>query len=525
MDKQYLSIPIERFEVEEIDNDLAKVKIFVLHEGKNLKKSNFSKLAMDEAQETIKNKPLIGVIEKDKFGNKDFKGHEIEYKIVKKDGEIDIETVYIEQPLGLIPETNDYHYEEINNQQWVVIDAYIWKEYCKDAYEILNESDKKVSMEIKVLESHVDDCGEYWIDKYKYLGITILGDSHNPAMGSDATISLYELSDKQEFISTFEIISNEINKYIKINQESEVGLMSKAKTEKETFSMSISQMEDFIREELKKKTYIYNNYWGESREGQEYYLQDILVEENVCIVVDDKAWGTYYGIPYSFSGDVVTLDYENMKRYVIGDWRPMTDGQVDNTPMVFEAIKTEYNKQFEEFETKIAEKTKEEFDVTKTEKYTALETELNKLKEKYSVDTKNDDEKEEVFDKEKFEAIEKELNDIKEKFSTLKTENERLKKFETDKLVEERKAEEEKLFNQYSELKDVEGFDILKKESEKYTIEELDTKLAVLFAKTYKNKKFSTDDKANEKIKVPIDKNEEKDYKPYGDLFEKYSIE
>ncbi|GCD10433.1 hypothetical protein [Clostridium tagluense] len=537
--KKYLSLPIEKFTIEDIDEDLARVEIYVMHDGKNLKKSNFSKACMEDAQETIKNKPLIGAFEKNKNGEViDFKGHEVEYKIVKKDGAIDIETIYIEQPLGLIPETNSGHYEELDDKSWFVVDGYIWKEYCREAYNLIEESESKtVSMEIKILESHTDEDGEYWIDKYKYLGVTILGDSKTPAMSKEAIISLYELSDTEKFVSSFEVISDEINRYISNKKESEVEIMAKAKNEQ--FSMSVSQIQDFIQKELQKRTYIGKTYYNEAVERQEFYLQDVLTEENLVIVSDSKNWGVYFGIGYSFSGDLVTLDFEGMTRYVVGDWRAMVEGTVDNTVVTFEAIKTEYEKELETFEAKIVEKTNADFDVKETEAYKAIEIELSEVKEKFTVpvegiepivegekDTFEAEKVEPVTEVEKatFEAKELELKEVTEKFEALTIENERLQKFETEKIAEQRVTDEKVLFEQYTELNEVEGFDILKDECSKYTIEELDTKLAVLFAKTYKSKgKFTVEDKKEGAVKVPIGILTDNEEKPYGGLFEKYS--
>ena len=53
----------------------------------------------------------------------------------------------------MIPETNNYFYEEINGETYLGCYGYIWKSYSNDAYDILLEDEEKeVSMEILVKE-------------------------------------------------------------------------------------------------------------------------------------------------------------------------------------------------------------------------------------------------------------------------------------------------------------------------------------------------------------------------------------
>lgn len=526
MKKKHLQIPINKFEIEEIENsDLAKVKIYVMHEGKNLNGSNFSYDSMEDAKETIKNKPLVAVIEKDKLGEKDFKGHEIEYKIIKNEnGEIDLEIIYVESPMGLVPETNNYHYEEVDGEKWVVVDGYIWKIYCKDAYEILKNADKKISMEISVNEDHIDDDGEYWIDEYEYNAITMLGETKNPAMGDNATISMYEISNKQEFMKSFESLSNEINLHL----NKEVKRMGK-ENNKKVFEKSAEQIKDLAREKLSECTYIYENYWGESKERPKYCIMDVLVESKVLIVIDDETWSKYYGIPYTMDGDMIELDMNNIKRYIVGDWKEM---QKDETaePLIFSTFKKEFEDSLKDFETKIVEKTKESFDIKTTEEYTVLEKQLNDLKEKYS--TKENEEGGENMDNKEFETLKSDFEEMKKNFEKIEEENKKLKEFEAEKLAEERAEKEKQVFAEYSELEEVEGFKEIKENANKYTLEELDTKLAVLFAKTVKtNKKFSIvetkeEGNGNGNVKVPVPNDDKKDLNEnlYGGLFEKYGV-
>lgn len=181
--KKYLSLPVTFAERKEFsfDDSLIPVDIKVMHDGLNLNGSTFFEDAIKDAKESLKNKPILGYVKKkDGSDEQDFAGHEMEI-VLSDEG---IKTVYLERPLGTVPETNSYSISEEDGRKYVMCRGYLWKEYLNSGYEILKDNpNKSVSMEIAVDDyEYNDEDGTFNILKFRYLGITILGDDVQPGM-------------------------------------------------------------------------------------------------------------------------------------------------------------------------------------------------------------------------------------------------------------------------------------------------------------------------------------------------------
>lgn len=212
--KKHYSFPLKTFSLEQIENsNLCKVKLKIAHDGINRNGSNISLDTLVNAESSIYYTPIVAYIDKT---IEDFGEHEIEIKnYFDKKGNFCRKRYYLERPIGVIPKDCNYTIEEIDGVNWVIAYGYIWKHYTNEALEYLEESESKgISMEIKVQEDHVDDEGQYHIDKFEYLGITVLGDKITPAMSEEATIELFSSKENNdEFISSLEKINEEIKKF------------------------------------------------------------------------------------------------------------------------------------------------------------------------------------------------------------------------------------------------------------------------------------------------------------------------
>ena len=176
------------------DSNLMKVQITVMHEGINYNGSKFTLQDMKRAEESVKNIPILGYVLRDTDGDlKDFDGHNMETRIKDGDNGFEIETYYLEKPIGVVPESCNPRYEIIDGLNHLVVDAYIWKSYSNGSYKLIeNSSFKGVSMEIEVLDGCWNDLENvYDITDYRYTGITVLGDMVEPAMGSTCKIQKY----------------------------------------------------------------------------------------------------------------------------------------------------------------------------------------------------------------------------------------------------------------------------------------------------------------------------------------------
>ena len=176
------------------DSNLMKVKITVMHDGINYNGSKFTLQDMKRAEESVKNIPILGYVLRDTDGNlDDFDGHNMETRIKDSDRGFEIETYYLEKPIGVVPESCNPRYEEIDGLNHLIVDGYIWKSYSNGSYKLIeNSSFKGVSMEIEVLDGNWNELENvYDITDYRYTGITVLGDMVEPAMGDTCKIQKY----------------------------------------------------------------------------------------------------------------------------------------------------------------------------------------------------------------------------------------------------------------------------------------------------------------------------------------------
>ena len=219
-----LQLPIKTFESfgETLENsNFHPVKIIICHTGENLNGSVFSIDSFNKSINTLSNIPILGFVQKDDNGNKDFAGHEIDMDVfVDDDGKIKVREYYKEVPIGVIPETNNYFYEDIDGETYLGCYGYIWKSYSNDAYDILLEDEEKeVSMEIMIKECSYDKKNRCNIDKFEFLGVTVLGSAYPAAMGRETTINMnFSANEEQEFFQAVE----RLNKILKTQRKEDV---------------------------------------------------------------------------------------------------------------------------------------------------------------------------------------------------------------------------------------------------------------------------------------------------------------
>lgn len=209
--KKYLQLPIMYEQANFDDERFMKVRIKVMHNGLNLNNSSFSDPAIEKAAPSLANIPLLAFTKsRDGSDEADFLGHEYEFKITE-DG---IKYVYLGRPIGMIPESNNYAYEESEDgRKFVTVDGYIWKDYANEALEIVErDNGKNVSMEIKV-NGYSDNDSFIDITDYKYTGIAFLGEDVPPAMmGARADLAEFSVQGVQDFVSNFAVeLQNALN--------------------------------------------------------------------------------------------------------------------------------------------------------------------------------------------------------------------------------------------------------------------------------------------------------------------------
>lgn len=483
MEKKLMSLPVQKYKFIENDTfDIARVEIQVLHEKENPNGSYFEYSSFESSKESFKNKPIIGKLEYDDDGELvDFMEHEEQQDV-----------------FGVIPEeTNNFTVKEIDGLNWVIIEGLIFKEYCEDAYELIKEG-RKISMEIAVDDYFKGDDGFIHITKFTLLGITCLGVDYAPAMGNNATIETFFKNINQEsFVATFSSLINRANELAKggnkVKREDIIAKFSTIKEaedyqaivdntslteeelEKQLFALSNSQIESSIRETFESEKII-KTYWdGEAYETSKYWVEDIILSENMVIAYSREDYKTY-GVPFIMNGDKAELDFKSCKRYVRGDWREYSEGQTEPTNLVF-SMESEMSKFAEEQIAKV----KESFKVEETEQYRAIQEELKTVKAEFI-------------------TLESDKN-------ALDTEIVDLRAYKDTKENEIKESQYNEVLNNYSELKDVEEYKKLAEKKFEYSLEGLEKELKVIGYDNKKDKKVNFSTKPNEGSQLPIETN------------------
>ena len=239
-------------------SNLMKVKLYVMSDGKNYNGSSFTLESMMDAQETIKNTPILAYLEQDEDGNVvDFDGHNMETTLVKGENGYELKTIYQEQPIGVIPESCNPRYEEIDGKNFFVVDGYIWRPYTNGACELIEEHDfMNVSMEIEVCEGQYNDrANVYEINAYKYLGVTVLGENVLPAIAGSKIMkySSSEVNNKTMLENIYKEIyrvESEVDKVEDIKKQVEEVIVEQEENEPVTITEEeIEATEDVVVEE------------------------------------------------------------------------------------------------------------------------------------------------------------------------------------------------------------------------------------------------------------------------------------
>ena len=272
------------YSMENEDGNLMKVKIVVMHEKKNRNRTSFSMEAIEKAKESIKNVPILAYILRDTEGNvSDFDEHNMEMRLKDSKDGFEIETYYQEKPVGVIPESCNPRYEEINGVNHLVVDGYIWKSYSNGADKIIKSSDSKgLSMQIEVLDgNYIEEDDVYDITDFRFLGVTCLGDHIEQGMNGTASISKYSAS------ANYKKALEDIYKEIYNLERKEGSTMEEVKIEEvvveETETVE-EVTEDVITEEVAEETVEEN-----IEEIQEEVIEEEMTETIEETVVEDTA--------------------------------------------------------------------------------------------------------------------------------------------------------------------------------------------------------------------------------------------
>lgn len=454
-------IPVIFEEIGEVVNDderFIKVKIWLMHLGKNQNGSVFEKDVVDEALPSLAYIPIVGFIKENKLtGDKDFLGHK--YVIVKDDK--GVRQKYIGSAYGVIlsNEDNNAHYEDRvcddgETREFLVVDGVMWKMF-EDSTEIMEENSvKSQSMELlntpDAIEGYEDDNGDFHFTKFTFRAACILGEDVDPAMMNSTVEVQFTLGDMvNDIVSELnnEMFSK-ITSYQKIQntQQGGVGTMAKDEPMKTDFSQTVMEMFSDIANIVADQETI-ENYWHDK--VSRYSLYDIQGEE--AIVMDRKEHWNYYGIPFTMDGDKPVLDFTKAVRKKI-EFTDYVEGETVIPEGAFN-----FADEIEGFEKVCMEKVAE----AEAAKDTVI-TEMTEI-----ISTKETE----------YSTVKAELDEIMPKY-------EAYEKAEQERIEQETEAKKTAILDQYSTvLADNDEYKVLVDDHTNISAEDLEGKCAIMYSR------------------------------------------
>ncbi len=489
------------------DTRFMPVKIWLMHLGKNLNNSYFSKEPVEKAIPSLSNVPILGYIEQ-KINEDDFSDHR--NVLVREDGRYKIK--YIGQAYGVIPETNNARFEKRLcddgiEREFLVCDGLLWKKW-DDPIDIMNRDIvKNQSMELSENhEGYFDENGTYHYEKFEFFGACILGFDVEPAM-INSTVEVFsmdnvftEINNKVEqyknflsFQSSNDINNNEggkqmnevekllekhsISKDILLDFDKDINFETidvESLTNKinEYFTLMAEQKADQFRN--LSREIIYKDRWGDSR--VRYWFVDYV--DDVVFFEDALDFYNVYAYEYSMSGDnaIVNWDSGVKQKRVFEPWD-------DGVAVSFQNSNVEA----------ILEDT-----------VGILEAKFKKEKEDIQKD---------------FQSQIKQLNNEVDK---LKVENQDLITFKNNKLQEERAEAEQALFERFTDSLTEDELNLIKETSSDFSLEDLEKELFAILGKKTIEISFSQKPKdKNNNIVLDVDVPSDKDNNiPWATLVE-----
>ena len=426
--------------VETEDSRFLAITIDVLHTGLNFNGSIFEKEVVDANAESIKNTPVLGYIALNPDGELDFQGHK--YKTVKDgDGK---DYVYAGSAYGVIPESCNYRWiEKVCSdgicREFFQVDALLWTKF-DDAVTIFErDGGKPQSMELELssITGEENDDGTFTFTGFNFEGCCLLSSTDEriqPAMIDSEAIAKFTVQ------SIAQEIKDKLHEYTVSVEKSSIKEDSDMPKVPETnFTLNLMEQIDEIRAVLGEKKY--RDSWG--YECSQYCFVDVQGDE--VIVMDRADHYRIYGMKMNMNGDKISVDFATASRKKT-TYSDFEDGAEDSAPFVFEQAVSD-----------VATYMSGQVDAANEEKataeanYTAVKDELDEMKPKYDAYVVAEQQREAAA-------------------------------------IEAAKDAEFRKFDQH--LADCADYTTLKKNRDKYTLEDIQGQCAILFTQKNLNANF-----------------------------------
>lgn len=477
-DKHKLSFPVTFEKVDEVKNNdtrFTKLKCWLMHTNENYNGSSFSHEVIENAIPTLEYIPVVGFLEDNELGEKDFSDHRY---IITKDYN-GIRRKYMGSAYGVVLSSgdNNAHFEtkmcdDGIEREFIVADAIMWN-FLEDSSFVINRDlikDHSIELDENSIDGYEDENGIFHFTKFSFRAACVLGGSSQPAMEGSCVEVQFTMSDfvkniQSELNDKYSAFTKLVNStsftnlnMVKENKKGGIEIMPNT-----DFSTVLQQFKDISDAITQHETI--KDKWG--YEYPRYYAVDI--QENEVIVVDRMNNYNYFAFSFAMNGDSAEIDFENCKRKKVSyedyvDGTSIPEGAFDFGKHIEEITETAFAKVSEaeekisEYEAKISEAN------TKVSEFEAAK---NEIEEKY--------------------------NQINAEFEEMKPKYEDYVKAEQIRIEAELDAQKDAEFTKYETvLADDVDFAALKEKKSEMTVKEVESELAIMYArKSLANANFS----------------------------------
>lgn len=500
-----LSIPVMFEKTEDIgnaDERFTKVKIWLMHLGRNVNGSFFDKEVVDEAIPSLGYIPIVGFIEYNRMNEEDFSDHR--YVLTRTVNGIEEKYKGIAYGVILSSDDNNAHYEDRlcddgYTRTFLVVDGICWNMFEESTAILHRDMVKAQSMELQQdedsFDGYEDEDGYFHFTKFSFRASCILGDDYEPAMANSTVEVQFTMKDfvdslHKELVNKYtaftKLISDSTNSTVDDNISTE-GQGGKEGMPNTDFSTVLEMFSEISAKVASHENYV--DRWGD--ELPRFFARDIQDEE--IIVVDAKDNYNFYGVSFAVDGDEVVINWDEMKRKKIV-YEDYQEGQSE--------IEGAFD--FGEHISKIEETA---FEKVNAEKAIAEELQHN-------IDALNESNGE----------VEANYAQIKAEYDEIKPKYDEYVKAEQEREAAELNAKKDAEFAIYEQqLADEPEFVALKEKKDELSLRDIEVECSILFARKKLPEVQVTYSKSNkEPIKAGID--ESVDDVSDSELYSRYGI-
>lgn len=554
MSERNLSIVYESAveKLTEINSSFDRGIMRVAYTGKNRNKSFISKSTFEKCIDTIYNCPIVCNYnrETDSIGS-----HDVEIVKTSKG----MKLVNITQPVGVIPESANYWWETIeedngDTHEYLCVEVIIWKR--QEAYTKIKENGiTDESMEIKVKSGKTVD-GYYHIDSFEFTAFCLL-ESAKPCYES-ACVELFSLSDFHEQYTKMMTEFKEHFSQVNTSNEDDINPQNITQNLSKGGSISLDRMEllkeygltvealdfnidDFTVDELRAKFEAMKKKTVE-RDGDDD--DDASKDPKEPETNDEGAKGDdntsdkggQNDNPDGDGDETFSLTAEQFLsqlfeslsevKYTDPYWGEMTKYMyVDYDSSVSEVYcyDSEDWKLYGFAYSMNGDNVVIDFDSKKRKKFSIVDFDEGSADFDYKYAFESYGKTIAAFKDAEMSRIkadsEEKYNQASQTITDLQCEVDSLKEYQKSKMDEERKDAEKELFSRFEELKGIEAFENLRSNCSDMTLESIESKCFELKGRNATQLNFSVSKPKSTRIAVEKNK---LDDEPYGGLFVQY---